>query len=102
MTKTFAVFRSPGTAWVVGTPTREQPLWNEHAVYVDNLFKAGYILLAGPYADHSGALLIVQAERREIVQHLFDDDPWTTTGILDAGEVKEWTIFLDGWQKVSK
>jgi hypothetical protein len=43
MTRTFAVFRSPGPAWVAGTPTREQPLWNEHAMFIDNLFNAGYI-----------------------------------------------------------
>jgi uncharacterized protein YciI len=99
MSKTFAVFRSPGSEWVVGTPVREQPLWNEHAAFMDNLFKAGHILLGGPYAEHPGSLLIVEAEHIDIAGHLFDDDPWTKESILDAGEVKEWTIFLDSRQK---
>ncbi len=99
MTKTFAVFRSQGPGWVSGTPIREQPLWNEHAVYIDNLFNAGYILLAGPYAEYPGVLLIVEAEHIDIARHLFDDDPWTKAGIQNAGDVKEWTIFLDGRQK---
>lgn len=99
MSKTFVVFRSPGPEWVVGTPVREQPLWNEHAAFIDNLFSTGYIRLAGPYAEHPGALLIVETEAIDIARRLFDDDPWTTTGILDAGEVREWTIFLDSQQK---
>jgi uncharacterized protein YciI len=62
MTKTFAVFRPTGSAWVQGMPVRQQPYWDEHAAFIDNLFEHGMIVLGGPYADASGALLIVEAE----------------------------------------
>ena len=43
MTTLFLVFRGPGHSWVPGTPTREQPLWNEHAAFMDRLFEQGRV-----------------------------------------------------------
>jgi uncharacterized protein YciI len=91
----YLVFRDPGPAWVPGVPTREQPLWREHAAFMDGVFEAGRIVLGGPYADFRRALLIVQARDAQEAAALFDDDPWTTGGILVVGEIVEWTIFLD-------
>ncbi len=51
MTTLFLVFRDPGPSWVPGVPTRQQPLWDEHAVFMDRVFETGRIVLAGPYAD---------------------------------------------------
>jgi uncharacterized protein YciI len=97
--KTFAVLRQPGPAWIQGKPTRQQPLWDEHAAFMDRIFETGAILLAGPYADHSSTLLIIQAEDEAAVQTMFRDDPWTVQQILDAGQAREWTIFLDSRQR---
>lgn len=94
MKQTFVVHRRAGNAWVQGTPVREQPLWDEHAAFMDKVFEQGQIILAGPYTDGSGALLIVETDDELQAQHLFDDDPWTLEGILSAGEVKAWQIFL--------
>jgi uncharacterized protein YciI len=91
----FLVFRDPGSAWVAGRPTRQQPLWDEHAVFVDELFAQGRVVMAGPYADYSRALVIVTARDAREASALFDADPWTTAGILVEGEVVEWTVFLD-------
>ncbi len=52
-TTLYLVFRNPGPAWLPGLPTRQQPLWDEHAVFIDRLFDRGRIVLAGPYADCS-------------------------------------------------
>jgi uncharacterized protein YciI len=95
MKQTFAIFREPGAAWLAGKTVREQPLWNEHAAYMDHLFKQGVIVLGGPYADHSGALLIVEIDSEDAAAHLFDHDPWTIHDILRKGMVKPWLIFLD-------
>ena len=95
MSTLFLVFRDPGPSWVPGVPTREQPLWDEHAVFMDGLFEAGRIVLGGPYADLSRVLLIVNARDAEEAAALFRDDPWTETGILVLHEVVEWTVFLD-------
>jgi uncharacterized protein YciI len=93
------VFRDPGPAWVKGVPSREQALWDEHAVFMDRLFDEGQIVLAGPYADSSRVLLVVNAGDADQATALFRDDPWTRTGILVDSEVIEWTIFLDSRRK---
>jgi uncharacterized protein YciI len=97
--QTFAIFCNPGHNWVKGTPSRQQPLWDEHAAFMDKLFDEGVIVLAGPYADWSGALVIVEAVGEAAVRRMFHDDPWTVHDILGVGSVKEWTIFLDSRQK---
>lgn len=95
MTTLFLVFRGPGPSWVPGTPTRQQPLWDEHAVFMDRLFERGRVVLGGPYADYSRNLVIVKARDAAEATELFRDDPWAGSGILSAPEVIEWTIFLD-------
>jgi uncharacterized protein YciI len=40
-------------------------------------------------------MVIVKAESAEAARAIFWDDPWAQQDILVAGEVKEWTIFLD-------
>jgi len=91
----YLVFRNPGSAWVSGLPTRQQPNWDRHAQFMDELFEDGRIVLAGPYADLSRVLLIVEASDARDASALFDDDPWTTAGILVTTDVIEWTVFLD-------
>jgi uncharacterized protein YciI len=95
MSTLFLLFRNPGPSWVPGVPTRQQPLWDEHAAFVDRIFEQGRIVMAGPYADCSRALIIVQARDAEEAAALFRNDPWEKAGILIPGEVIEWTVFLD-------
>ena len=46
--------------------TRQQPLWDEHAAFIDKLVAEGFIMMGGPLIDGTeiphGALLIVSAE----------------------------------------
>ena len=55
--------------------------------------------MAGPYADCSGALIIVKAGSKAEASELYRDDPWTRHSILVEDEVIEWTVFLDARQK---
>jgi uncharacterized protein YciI len=80
---------------VPGAPTREQPLWDEHAAFMDRLFEQGRIVLGGPLADDSRALVIVEAADTNAARALFRDDPWVRQEILVDGDVIEWTVFLD-------
>jgi uncharacterized protein YciI len=99
MTTLFLVFQNPGPSWVPGLPTRQQPQWDQHAKFIDRLFDQGRIVLAGPYADYSRALLVVNARDAKEAQELFRDDPWAVQGILVESEVIEWSIFLDSRQR---
>src|SRR5262245_20320901 len=91
----FLAFRKPGPSWVPGVPTRQQPLWEAHAAFMDDLFARGLVVLAGPYADASRALVIMVAEDAAQVSALFRGDPWEEAGILVPDQVIEWVIYLD-------
>ncbi len=95
----YLVFQNPGPSWVPGLPTRQQPFWDEHAAFIDRIFEQGRIVLGGPYADYSRALLIVQAGSQAEALELLRDDPWRHRGILAPSEVIEWSVFLDSRQK---
>ena len=41
--RTFIVERPARSAWVPGRGAREQPLWDEHAEFMDALFATGVI-----------------------------------------------------------
>ena len=94
-TTLYLVFRNPGPSWVHGLTSRQQPQWDEHAAFMDQIFAQGRIVLGGPYADASRVLLIVEAHNADEASELFRDDPWTKSGILVDSDVIEWTIFLD-------
>jgi uncharacterized protein YciI len=97
----FLAFRDPGPSWVPGVPTREQPLWDEHAAFMDDLFARGHIVLAGPYADLSRALVILNAGDAAEASALLRGDPWEKAGILVDGQIIEWVLFLDSRKALS-
>ena len=87
---------APGTAWNQALDSRGQPLWPEHAAFMDDLFARGLIELAGPLTDGSGALVVVRSESVDQVRSWFAADPWTVHDVLPVREVTQWSIFLDG------
>src|ERR1700692_2590615 len=94
MKNAIAVFLHPGAQWNPDLPVREQAYWDEHARFMDSLFEAGCVLLAGPFADCSGSMVILIAGSAEAARAIFREDPWSRQDVLVAGDVKEWTIFL--------
>src|SRR6476620_79063 len=99
MKKTIAVLLRRSSQWNSDKPVREQAYWDDHARFMDSLFEAGTVLLAGPFADGSGSMVILAAESVEAALAIFRDDPWAQQDILVASEAREWTIFLDGRDK---
>jgi uncharacterized protein YciI len=99
MMKTIAVFLGHGSRWNPDLPVREQAYWDDHARFMDALFDAGTVILAGPFADRSGSMVILASESVEAARAIFREDPWARQDILVASEFKEWTIFLDARSK---
>ena len=95
MTTYYATLLRPGTLWDPDKKVREQPYWDEHARFMDSLFEAGVVILAGPFADRSGSMVIVAADSAARVHEMFRTDPWTEHDVQVVADVKEWTIFLD-------
>jgi uncharacterized protein YciI len=80
---------------------REQPFWDEHAAFVDQLVEEAFILMGGPLLDQNGmpqgALLIVNAEDENEVREKLKHDPWFERGILKLESITRWQIFVDAW-----
>ena len=99
MPKIFIVWLSPGANWDASRGSREQQHWDAHASFMDDLFERGMVVLGGPLADRSGALVIVEATDESEVRVWFRNDPWTIHDVLPLKDVKEWHILLDGRTK---
>jgi uncharacterized protein YciI len=95
MENTFVAISSAGPNRDPSKGTREQPFWDEHAAFIDQLVADGFILMGGPLVDEGGALLILNAENENEVREKLKKDPWFQKGILKLESVKRWQIFID-------
>src|ERR1700756_1804631 len=95
MKNTFVAISSAGPNRDPSKGTREQPFWDEHAAFIDQLVDEGFILMGGPLIDEGGAMLIVNAEVESEVRERLKSDPWFEEGILKLEDVKRWQIFID-------
>ena len=99
MKNTFLAISSAGPNRDFSKLTREQPFWDEHAAFIDQLVEEGFILMGGPLVDEAGmphgALLIVKAENENEVRDKLKNDPWFTRGVLKLESVERWQIFID-------
>jgi uncharacterized protein YciI len=99
MKNTFLAFSSAGPNRDFSKGTREQPYWDEHAAFIDQLVDDGFILMGGPLVDEGGmpqgALLIVNAENENEVKEKLKNDPWFEKGILKLESIRRWEIFID-------
>ena len=95
MKNTFVVISSAGRNRDLSKGTREQPLWDEHAAFIDELVANGVIFMGGPLVDEGGSLLMFKAKDENEVRKTMKDDPWIQHGILKLESVKRWQIFID-------
>jgi uncharacterized protein YciI len=95
MKNTFLAISSAGPNRDLSKGTREQPLWDEHAAFIDKLVADCFILMGGPFVDEGGSLLIFNAEDENEVIEKLKNDPWFEHGILKLESVKRWQIFID-------
>ena len=90
----FAVVRVHGPAWDDSRPLREQEGWKEHARFMDELAREGFIKLGGPLEDGERVLLICKARDEDEVRERLAADPWPTQR-LSIASVHRWTILLE-------
>src|SRR2546429_4127147 len=95
MKNTFVTISSAGPNRDPSKGTREQPLWDEHAAFIDQLVAEGFILLGGPLVDEGGSMLIVNADDEMEVREKLKSDPWMKHGVLKLESVKRLQIFID-------
>lgn len=95
----FAVTTAKGANWDHARDIRQQPLWEQHAAFADQLTDSGVIIIGGPIASEDGediALLAVEAADEETLRSIFDADPWTVHKVFRIKNVRSWALWLDG------
>ena len=97
MGSTFIVMSAAGSNRDHAKGTRDQPYWDEHAAFIDQLVEEGFIMLGGPLPDEGGAVLVVRADSEAEVRDRLGRDPWYVHGILTPQSVRQWDIFIDRW-----
>jgi uncharacterized protein YciI len=94
----FAVTRVAGPAWVDGKGAFEQPDVAAHGGYMDELAKAGLLLLAGPLAGTEQGrirvLLVAEAGSAEEVARRLADDPWERSRRLTTETIEPWGLLV--------
>ena len=91
----FAVTMESGPAWDYSRDRREQDAWAEHAAFMDELVKDGFLVLGGPL-DDVRTLHAIEAADEQAVRDRFAQDPWAPMGLLRVAKIEPWTIWLDG------
>jgi uncharacterized protein YciI len=92
----FVVTMVNGPNWDAAHGRREQTAWDEHAAFMDTLVADKFVVLGGPIGDGEDVLLVIDAlDVLEISQRM-RADPWTWMGLLQIGDIRPWTVWLDG------
>ncbi len=83
-----------GPAWTSGPP-EEQPGWDEHAAFVDELVERGTFVMGGPLADYSGSLTLLEGVSEEEARELVLRDPFVANGVFELEDVRAWNVYVD-------
>jgi len=99
MKNTFIAISSAGPKADPSKVTRQQPFWDEHVAFIDQLVAEGFIMMGGPFVNEAeiphGALFILNTEDENEVRNKLKNDPWFEKGILKLESVSRWQIFID-------
>jgi len=83
-----------GPTWKSGS-VREQPDWDAHAVYVNDLIDRGIFVMGGPFADDSGSQSLWEGVDLEEAHRIVRKDPFMKNAVFELEEIREWNIFVD-------
>jgi len=61
-----------------------------HLAYINKLFQEGKVVMAGPFTDKRGGMVIYKADTLEEAQRLAEADPAVTEGARTL-ELREWS-----------
>jgi len=74
-----------------GTNPDRLALRPAHRQMLQELHKKKKVLMAGPWADDSGALLLFDAETKDHVKTLMDEDPYYKAPGVTIKTIRAWT-----------
>jgi uncharacterized protein YciI len=83
-----------GPAWGEGPP-EDQPDWDAHAEFVDDLTERGIFVMGGPFSDYSGSMTLLEGVDADEARRLLEPDPFVQNGVFLFEDVREWTVYVD-------
>ena len=64
----------------------------EHLDYLNALQANGTVVLAGPLADSSGAVVVLDVEDEAAVREVIAGDPYTKANATTDHRIREWNV----------
>jgi uncharacterized protein YciI len=83
-----------GPAWTSGS-VDEQPGWDDHAAFIDDLIERGIFVMGGPLADQKGSQSLLENVTEQEARELVLQDPFVENGVFELEEVRAWNVFVD-------
>ncbi len=63
-----------------------------HREYQEELRKHAKLVIAGPFTDDSGALIVYNADSQAEVEAIIQADPFYKHGIFQSWVIREWKV----------
>lgn len=92
MSDLYMVLRRYGPPYRAGKPLEEQPEWQPHRVFMNDLEARGFVRLAGPLGGGNDVLLVFRANNAEEIDKILIGDPWTSSGVLTTVRIERWNL----------
>jgi uncharacterized protein YciI len=65
-----------------------------HRQHLRELLAQGRLVMAGPWAEDDGALLVYEVADEAEMQELIGRDPYTKAGVVEEVSLRRWTQIL--------
>lgn len=65
-----------------------------HRDYLTSLKAKGQLVLAGPFTDDSGALIVYEAGSKDEAERLLQGDPFHANGIFQNWRIRPWNTVM--------
>ena len=85
---------APGPTWKTGKP-EEQPGWDEHAAFIDDLIDRGHFILGGPWTNRLGSMSIWEGMNADEVLAVRQEDPFIQNGVFLIEDCADGTVSVD-------
>ncbi|TCP54122.1 hypothetical protein EV191_103163 [Tamaricihabitans halophyticus] len=73
----------------------------KHRAYLAELAEQGVVAMAGPLADDTGGILLIQAEQEQELYERLNADPYYTEGVIAERTVRGYRPLLGSWVPAS-
>jgi len=85
---------APGPTWTTGKP-EDQPDWDAHAAFIDDLIERGHFIMGGPWTGRLGSMSIWEGMNADEVLEVMQGDPFIKNGVFLIEDCADWTVYVD-------